>query len=200
MMRRWASARESRTTRVTFPGANRARRPAPCSTSSAEISSPIIDESHASIPQIGGMFEGDRSRKTTLVEHGFRLPSALDNRPLQFDEFMARYRQSSTSARRRPGSRSTTAASATPATSPTKTRRVGTTEARRPVRASPAAPAGREVRCHHPGKDLIVEQIIRPTGLLDPVITCARSKGRSTRPSSSAASGSRTASAFSSPP
>ncbi|MEZ5430076.1 MAG: hypothetical protein R3F31_02615 [Verrucomicrobiales bacterium] len=53
----------------------------------------IIDESHVTIPQIGGMFEGDRSRKTTLVEHGFRLPSALDNRPLKFPEFMALTRQ-----------------------------------------------------------------------------------------------------------
>jgi len=49
----------------------------------------IIDESHATIPQIGGMYEGDRSRKTVLVEHGFRLPSALDNRPLNFEEFQA---------------------------------------------------------------------------------------------------------------
>src|SRR3954449_10272545 len=48
----------------------------------------VIDESHATIPQIGGMYEGDRSRKTVLVEYGFRLPSALDNRPLNFDEFM----------------------------------------------------------------------------------------------------------------
>ena len=49
----------------------------------------VIDESHATIPQIGGMYEGDRSRKTVLVEHGFRLPSALDNRPLNFEEFQA---------------------------------------------------------------------------------------------------------------
>ena len=48
----------------------------------------VIDESHATIPQIGGMYEGDKSRKTVLVEHGFRLPSALDNRPLKFAEFM----------------------------------------------------------------------------------------------------------------
>src|SRR4051812_25540572 len=48
----------------------------------------IVDESHATIPQIGGMYEGDRSRKTVLVDYGFRLPSALDNRPLNFDEFM----------------------------------------------------------------------------------------------------------------
>ena len=48
----------------------------------------VIDESHATIPQIGGMYEGDKSRKTVLVEYGFRLPSALDNRPLNFPEFM----------------------------------------------------------------------------------------------------------------
>ena len=49
----------------------------------------VMDESHATVPQIGGMYEGDRSRKTVLVEHGFRLPSALDNRPLNFQEFQA---------------------------------------------------------------------------------------------------------------
>ena len=48
----------------------------------------MVDESHATIPQIGGMYEGDKSRKTVLVDHGFRLPSALDNRPLRFEEFM----------------------------------------------------------------------------------------------------------------
>ncbi len=48
----------------------------------------VVDESHATIPQIGGMYEGDKSRKTVLVEYGFRLPSALDNRPLNFKEFM----------------------------------------------------------------------------------------------------------------
>src|SRR6202022_3199861 len=48
----------------------------------------VVDESHATIPQIGGMYEGDRSRKTVLVDYGFRLPSALDNRPLNFPEFM----------------------------------------------------------------------------------------------------------------
>src|ERR1043165_4159733 len=47
----------------------------------------VVDESHATLPQIGGMYAGDRARKTTLVEHGFRLPSALDNRPLNFEEF-----------------------------------------------------------------------------------------------------------------
>ena len=62
----------------------------------------FLDESHQSIPQIGGMYEGDRSRKQTLVDFGFRLPSALDNRPLRFDEFLARC-PSSCSSRPRPG-------------------------------------------------------------------------------------------------
>jgi len=53
----------------------------------------FVDESHQTIPQIGGMYEGDRSRKQTLVEHGFRLPSALDNRPLRFDEFLDKVKQ-----------------------------------------------------------------------------------------------------------
>ncbi len=53
----------------------------------------LIDESHMTVPQLHGMYEGDRSRKTMLVEHGFRLPSALDNRPLRFEEFMARVPQ-----------------------------------------------------------------------------------------------------------
>jgi excinuclease ABC subunit B len=53
----------------------------------------FVDESHQTVPQIGGMYEGDRSRKQTLVDHGFRLPSALDNRPLRFDEFLAKVGQ-----------------------------------------------------------------------------------------------------------
>src|SRR5437870_9049242 len=53
----------------------------------------VVDESHQTVPQIGGMYEGDRSRKQTLVEFGFRLPSALDNRPLRFDEFLERVPQ-----------------------------------------------------------------------------------------------------------
>src|SRR4029450_4716437 len=53
----------------------------------------VIDESHITVPQIGGMYEGDTSRKRTLVEHGFRLPSAMDNRPLRFEEFVDRIGQ-----------------------------------------------------------------------------------------------------------
>jgi excinuclease ABC subunit B len=88
----------------------------------------IIDESHQTVPQIGAMYNGDRSRKETLVEFGFRLPSALDNRPLRFDEWRARARQ-------------TIYVSATPA-------------------EWELAQA----------KGVIVEQIIRPTGLLDPEV------------------------------
>ena len=88
----------------------------------------IIDESHVTVPQLHGMYEGDRSRKLTLVEHGFRLPSALDNRPLKFDEFRARVPR-------------TVFVSATP----------GDYELAQ-------------------AKGVVVEQIVRPTGLIDPPI------------------------------
>lgn len=87
----------------------------------------VIDESHVSIGQIGGMYKGDRARKTTLVEYGFRLPSALDNRPLQFNEFEDKLKQC-------------ILVSATPA----------------------------QYELDHSSR--IVEQVVRPTGLLDPVI------------------------------
>jgi excinuclease ABC subunit B len=89
----------------------------------------FIDESHVTVPQIGGMYNGDRSRKSTLVEHGFRLPSALDNRPLKFEEW----------DKMRP---KTIYVSATPS----------------PLEISLA------------GEDNIAEQIIRPTGLVDPQV------------------------------
>jgi excinuclease ABC subunit B len=88
----------------------------------------IIDESHIAVPQVGGMFNGDRSRKQTLVNYGFRLPSALDNRPLRFDEFEQRIHQ-------------VVYVSATPG--PYELRRAG---------------------------EYVIEQLIRPTGLLDPRI------------------------------
>ncbi len=154
----------------------------------------VIDESHATIPQIGGMYEGDRSRKTVLVNYGFRLPSALDNRPLNFDEFMKLTDQ-------------TIYVSATPAEFeiqnsvvgnkgyiPHKRQRIGEEElipfevagrARPPGAPGRASGALRErplpvSRTDDPpekfdtyttGTPLIVEQIIRPTGLLDPKIT-----------------------------
>src|SRR3954463_2854298 len=88
----------------------------------------VVDESHVSLPQIGGMFNGDRARKLTLVEYGFRLPSALDNRPLMFDEFLA----------------------LTP----------------RAIFVS-ATPAELELQL---SEGIVVEQVIRPTGLVDPQI------------------------------
>ncbi|KQZ08407.1 excinuclease ABC subunit UvrB [Agromyces fucosus] len=95
----------------------------------------VIDESHVTVPQIGAMYEGDSSRKRTLVEHGFRLPSALDNRPLKWDEFKARVGQ-------------TVYLSATPG------------------------------RYEMGIADGVVQQIIRPTGLVDPQIVVKPSKGQ----------------------
>ena len=89
----------------------------------------IIDESHITVPQIGAMYNGDHSRKRSLVDFGFRLPSAFDNRPLKFEEFEQRLRQ-------------TVFVSATPST----------------------------YENEHTNKSNVVEQIIRPTGLVDPVI------------------------------
>ena len=96
----------------------------------------IIDESHVTVPQIGGMFEGDMSRKRNLVEFGFRLPSAVDNRPLTFDEFEAR---------------------------------VGQT-----VYMS-ATPGDYELEA---AQGEFVEQVIRPTGLVDPKVTVKPTKGQ----------------------
>ena len=96
----------------------------------------IVDESHVTLPQLGGMYKGDRSRKVTLVEHGFRLPSALDNRPLNFDEFM----------------------SLTP-------RRLFVS----------ATPGDYEIR-RSDGR--VVEQINRPTGLVDPPVVVRPVRGQ----------------------
>jgi len=95
----------------------------------------VIDESHVTVPQLGGMYEGDLSRKTTLVEHGFRLPSAIDNRPLQFEEFAERARQ---------------------------------------VVYMSATPGSYELR--HSSK--VIEQIVRPTGLVDPEVQIRPTKGQ----------------------
>jgi excinuclease ABC subunit B len=151
----------------------------------------VIDESHATIPQIGGMYEGDRSRKTVLVNYGFRLPSALDNRPLNFDEFMKLTNQ-------------IVYVSATPAEFeiqnsvvgdkgyfPHRRQRIGEEELvpfavageKRATLNSQRSTSNSETRVsrtdeppekfdvHTPGAPLVVEQIIRPTGLLDPKIT-----------------------------
>ncbi len=95
----------------------------------------VIDESHVTVPQVGGMYEGDMSRKRTLVDHGFRLPSAMDNRPLKWEEFLERIGQ-------------TVYLSATP----------GPYELGR--------------------GDGVVEQIIRPTGLIDPEVVVKQTKGQ----------------------
>ncbi len=140
----------------------------------------VIDESHVSIPQIGGMYEGDRSRKTTLVDFGFRLPSALDNRPLKFDEYMAATDQR-------------LYVSATPAKFeiqnstagkkgyiPHQRKKIGEEELS-PVRLPRISGSRQPIETFDvetKGKDLIVEQIIRPTGLLDPIITLRPLKGQ----------------------
>ncbi len=96
----------------------------------------VVDESHVSLPQIGGMYNGDRARKLTLVEYGFRLPSALDNRPLQFDEFMSLVPQMITVS---------------------------------------ATPGDYELNL---AGGVVVEQIIRPTGLVDPEVDVRPVRGQ----------------------
>ena len=131
----------------------------------------IVDESHATIPQIGGMYEGDRSRKTTLVEYGFRLPSALDNRPLNFPEFMSMTNQ-------------VLYISATPADFeiqnsvvgndsyiPHARDRIGQEETEPVLLPMLTGRSAAQLDVHTPGSRLVVQQIIRPTGLLDPRIT-----------------------------
>ncbi len=83
---RWASATASRTTRATSPAELQGEAPPTLVDYFPDDYLLVLDESHQTVPQLGAMFRGDRSRKETLVEHGFRLPSALDNRPLKFEE------------------------------------------------------------------------------------------------------------------
>jgi len=131
----------------------------------------MVDESHATLPQVGGMYAGDRARKMTLVEYGFRLPSALDNRPLNFGEFMQVTGQG-------------LYISATPAPLELHNSVVGNTGfidiASLPPTPIPIRPntASEELDASTPGSHLIVEQIIRPTGLLDPRIMIRPLKGQ----------------------
>jgi len=149
----------------------------------------VIDESHATVPQIGGMYEGDRSRKTVLVEYGFRLPSALDNRPLDFNEFMKMTNQivyvSATPAefeiqnsivgnkgyfphrRQRIGEEELTPFVLPGGKRPSPNG--GTTSVSSQISRTDEPPEKFDVQT--PGAPLVVEQIIRPTGLLDPKIT-----------------------------
>ena len=117
----------------------------------------VIDESHVTVPQIGAMFEGDMSRKRALVDHGFRLPSAMDNRPLRWEEFVERIGQT--------------------------------------VYLS-ATPGNYELSI----SDGVVEQIIRPTGLVDPEVVVKPTTGPDRRPARArSTTASRRTSACSSP-
>ncbi len=124
----------------------------------------VIDESHATLPQIGGMYAGDRARKMTLVEYGFRLPSALDNRPLNFDEFMGTGKQH-------------LYISATPGPFEFRNSFAGNHDYIDPKKVMPLLEAPKPNTASETldptiqGVPLIVEQIMRPTGLLDPRIT-----------------------------
>ena len=140
----------------------------------------VIDESHATVPQIGGMFAGDRSRKSVLVNYGFRLPSALDNRPLNFGEFMEMTNQTIyVSATPGPFEiRNSVAGNSSWIANPEKVLgavRPPLFQGNRP--ADPDAPEP-PLDVHTPGAPLIVEQIIRPTGLLDPHIIIRPLKGQ----------------------
>ncbi|MGO8682076.1 MAG: excinuclease ABC subunit UvrB [Limisphaerales bacterium] len=128
----------------------------------------VIDESHATVPQIGGMHEGDRSRKTVLVEHGFRLPSALDNRPLNFLEFQSTQNQ-------------TIYVSATPAQ-----REIEWARQSAQGRAGSPLPAASDAQLDRRAGDCppyqrtpgVVELVVRPTGLIDPKVTLKPLKGQ----------------------
>jgi excinuclease ABC subunit B len=131
----------------------------------------VIDESHATVPQIGGMYEGDRSRKLTLVEYGFRLPSALDNRPLNFPEFMEMANQilyiSATPAE----FEIQNSAVGNSSYVPHRRERIGQEETEPVLLPMLTGRSAGELAVRTPGARLIVQQIIRPTGLLDPKIT-----------------------------
>lgn len=143
----------------------------------------LVDESHATIPQIGGMYEGDKSRKTVLVDHGFRLPSALDNRPLRFEEFMQMTGQrvyvSATPGpfeivNSRPENKSFI---------PVKSEINGVKVAMFDFKKIKVKPSGNDQSVtdfdpNRRGTPLVVEQIIRPTGLLDPVLILRPLKGQ----------------------
>jgi excinuclease ABC subunit B len=150
----------------------------------------VIDESHATVPQIGAMFEGDRSRKTVLVDYGFRLPSALDNRPLNFLEFQSMQGQtiyaSATPAQRELGwSRQSAgvAAGILPAVEPgfqPGGKGVGVSKgvaisSVSPGGKMPPATAGWKPAATQPG---VVELVVRPTGLIDPKVTLKPLKGQ----------------------
>ncbi|MGC6581051.1 MAG: excinuclease ABC subunit UvrB [Akkermansiaceae bacterium] len=134
----------------------------------------LADESHVTLPQVRGMFEGDKSRKSVLVEHGFRLPSAMDNRPLRFDEYMRMTKQRLyVSATPGPFEIINSRAD-NPKFIPVKSRKEEDFDPGLYKRLKPnASGASEDVEEFEVSgsQPLIVEQIIRPTGLLDPVLT-----------------------------
>ena len=124
----------------------------------------VVDESHVTVSQIGGMYEGDKSRKTVLVDHGFRLPSALDNRPMNFLEFQSMQNQ-------------TIYVSATPSPREIEWSRQSAPERR----LQAAASALGEIRTLPPEGGVppgVVELVVRPTGLIDPKVTIKPLKGQ----------------------
>jgi len=146
----------------------------------------VIDESHATVPQIGGMSEGDRSRKTVLVDYGFRLPSALDNRPLRFDEFQAMQSQtiyvSATPARRelewaRESAAALVRSSGFSRSGPPEG---GTPNVANEPLAPPLSPSDGERVAEERvrGNPGVAELVVRPTGLVDPKVTLKPLKGQ----------------------
>src|SRR5262249_25861015 len=136
MMLEWGTCAGIENSSLLLAGREGGERPACLFDYFPEDFLVVVDESHVTLPQIAGMFNGDRSRKLTLVEYGFRLPSALDNRPLMFDEFLA----------------------LTP----------------RALFVS-ATPGDLELQL---AEGVVVEQIIRPTGLVDPEIEIRPVRGQ----------------------
>ncbi len=137
----------------------------------------VIDESHATVPQIGGMYEGDRSRKTVLVEHGFRLPSALDNRPLRFNEFQALqgptlYVSATPGDRELAWARDAALPLPLPAAPTAAIPWEPTPESPPTSPQTPAPPA------HPRPLPGVVELVVRPTGLVDPRITLKPLRGQ----------------------
>ncbi len=125
----------------------------------------VIDESHATVPQIGGMYAGDISRKTVLVEHGFRLPSALDNRPLNFDEFQALQNQ-------------TIYVSATPGPRELEWSRKACSSRREEALTSSSMNDQGLLTSAATGRAGVAELVVRPTGLVDPKVTLKPLKGQ----------------------